>query len=111
MRILFDQPTPLPLRDYLDRHEVRTASQERWDSFRNGELLAAAQAAGFDVFVTTDKNLNQQNLRDRKIAIVVLGRQQWPEVRFHAQRVVEAINATTPGSYAEIDIPSGRRKT
>jgi hypothetical protein len=58
------------------------------------------------VVLTTDKNLQyQQNLKDRKIAIVVLGRQQWPQVRPYAQRVVEAIEAVTPGSYVEVEIP------
>jgi hypothetical protein len=49
MRILFDQATPLPLRAYLDRHVVSTASQQGWATLRNGELLTAAEAAGFNV--------------------------------------------------------------
>jgi hypothetical protein len=106
MRILFDQATPVPLRAYLDRHEVRTASQQGWDTLKNGELLTAAEAAGFDVLLTTDKNLRyQQNLAGRKIAVVILGRQQWPQLRPHVQRVVDAINAAVVGSYLEIDIP------
>jgi hypothetical protein len=45
-------------------------------------LLAAAEQAGFALFLTTDKNMRyQQNLADRTIAIVVLGPQQWPHVR------------------------------
>jgi hypothetical protein len=49
---------------------------------RNGELLTAAEAAGYDVLLTTDKNMKyQQNLAARKIAIVVLGNQQWPELK------------------------------
>jgi hypothetical protein len=68
---------------------------------------AVAEEAGFDVFLTTDKNLRyQQNLAGRKIAIVVLGRQQRPQLRIHIQRVIEAIHAATPGSYAEVEIPS-----
>jgi hypothetical protein len=47
----------------------------------------------------------QQNLANRTIAIIVLGEQQWPNVRPHVQRVVDAINAATPGSFAEVDIP------
>jgi 2-keto-4-pentenoate hydratase/2-oxohepta-3-ene-1,7-dioic acid hydratase in catechol pathway len=35
MRILFDQATPLPLRAYLNKHEVRTASQQSWATFKN----------------------------------------------------------------------------
>jgi len=57
--------------------------------------------------LTTDKNLRyQQNLTGRKIAVVVLGRQQWPHLRPHVQRVVEAINTAVHGSYIEVDIPS-----
>jgi hypothetical protein len=57
MRVLFDQATPVPIRPHLEGHEVRTASQEGWDTLKNGELLAAAEACGFDVLLTTDKNI------------------------------------------------------
>jgi hypothetical protein len=59
------------------------------------------------VLVTTDKNLRyQQNLADRKIAIVVLGNGRWSIVKPHVTKVVAAVNAATPGSYTEVDIPS-----
>jgi hypothetical protein len=47
----------------------------------------------------------QQNLAGRKIAIVVLGQQQGPQLRPHIQRVIEAVNAATPGSFTEVEIP------
>jgi hypothetical protein len=107
MRVLFDQGTPVPLRAYLGQHEVRTASQQGWATLKNGDLLTAAEAAGFTVLLTTDKNLRyQQNLEGRKIAFVVLGRQQWPQVQPHAQRVVAAVNAAELGGDVEIEIPS-----
>jgi hypothetical protein len=69
-------------------------------------LLTAAEEAGFDMLLTTDKNMRyQQNLEGRRIAIVVLGQQQWPQLRLHIQRVIEAVNGATPGSFAEVDIP------
>jgi len=106
MRVLFDQATPVPIRPYLKGHEVRTAAQQGWDRLKNGELLVAAEADGFDVLLTTDKNMRyQQNLTGRKIAVVVLGRQQWPSVRPHVRLIVEAINAAVPGSYTGIDLP------
>src|SRR5277367_3731456 len=106
MRVLFDQATPLPLRAYLDRHEVRTASQQGWATFKNGDLLTAAEAAGFEVLLTTDKNMRyQQNLKGRQIAFVVIGNQQWPTLRRHVEGVVAAVNAATPGSYTEVEIP------
>jgi hypothetical protein len=90
----------------LEGDEVRTAAQEGWDTLKNGELLAAAEASGFDVLLTTDKNIRyQQNLSERKIAIVVLGQQQWPRLRPHVRLVVEMVKASRPGSYVEVDLP------
>ena len=107
MRVIFDQATPVPIRPYLEGHTVRTAAQQGWDKLRNGDLLTAAEEAGFDILLTTDKNMRyQQNLAARKIAVVVLGQQQWPRLRRHIERVIEAVNAATPGSFAEVDIPS-----
>jgi hypothetical protein len=63
MRVLFDQGTPVPIRPFLISHTVRTAAQHHWDTLKNGDLLVAAEDAGFDVFVTTDRNIPyQQNL-------------------------------------------------
>jgi hypothetical protein len=104
--ILFDQATPVPIRAYLEGHTVRTAAQQSWSTLKNGDLLNAAEQAGFNLLLTTDKNIcYQQNLSARKIAIVVLGQQQWPHLRPHIQRVVEAVEAATPGSYTEVEIP------
>ena len=83
MLILFDQGTPVPLRSFLKGHTVKTAAQQGWSTLSNGDLLRAAEAEGFDVLLTTDKNLAyQQSLKDRRVAIVVLGNPQWPVARF-----------------------------
>jgi hypothetical protein len=109
MRVLFDQATPVPIRFFLEGHTVSTAAHEGWDRLQNGELLNIAEAAAFDVLLTTDKNMrHQQNLTGRKIAIVVLGRQQRPEVRPHVHLVVAAVNAAAPGTYVEVEIPEGK---
>ena len=77
----------------------------------NGALLNAAEEAGFEVLVTTDRRIRyQQNLRDRHIALVVLtGSTKWSLVRHHADRIIAAVASATPGSYAEIDIPLERK--
>ena len=106
MRILFDQATPVPIRSFLKNHAVRTAAQEGWDTLRNGELLAAAESSGFEVFLTPDKNIrHQQNLEERRIAIVVIGNPQWPTLRLHVKVIVAAVDAAIPGSYVEVAIP------
>jgi hypothetical protein len=77
-----------------------------WDRLTNGELLDAAEANGFDLLLTTDKNIRyEQNLVGRKIAIVVLGNAQWPVLRLHLERLVAAVSSVVPGSYIEVDIP------
>ena len=43
MTILFDQGTPVPLRDALTGHTVATAYERGWSTMGNGELLAAAE--------------------------------------------------------------------
>ena len=106
MRILFDHGTPAPLQSFLTGHTVRETKAEGWDTFKNGDLLIAAEAAGFDVLITTDKNMRyQQNLTGRTIAIIVLGNAQWPVLRMHVARVVAAVAAATPGSFLEVGVP------
>jgi hypothetical protein len=107
MLLLFDNGTPRTLARYLiGQHTVTEARARGWEALGNGELLDAAEAAGFDVLLTTDKNLRyQQNLSGRKLAIVVLGQGRWSLIRRHVAAVVAAVNAANPGSYAEVEIP------
>jgi predicted nuclease of predicted toxin-antitoxin system len=106
MRILFDQATPLPLRRILSGHSVSTAAQQGWAELRNGDLLQAAENGGFELLLTTDQNMQyQQNLSNRKMAIVVLGKGNWPLIEPHVHKVIAAVNAATPGSFARVDIP------
>jgi|SRR5579872_1828261 len=105
MLILFDHGTPRGLAAALTAHDVREARAQGWDALDNGDLLSAAEAAGFEVFVTPDKNIvYQQNLKGRKISIIVLGNAQWPILRQHMERVVAAVNAAAPGSFIEVEI-------
>jgi hypothetical protein len=57
MLILFDQGTPRGIARALLGHKVKEARAQGWDTLTNGELLAAAEAAGFHLFLTTDKNI------------------------------------------------------
>ena len=105
MKILFDQGTPVPLRRYLTEHEVATAAEMDWSQLTNGELLAAATEAGFEVLVTTDQNLRyQQNLKSRKIAVVVLMSASWPRISKQTVKVAQAINFLGTSDYIEVEI-------
>jgi hypothetical protein len=106
MKILFDNGTPKPIARCLTGHEVEYARRIGWHEMENGALIQQAEQAGYDVLLSTDKNIRyQQNLSGRKIALVILGNAQWPVVRLYLDRVAAAVNAATPGSYSEVDIP------
>jgi hypothetical protein len=106
VRILFDQGTPAPLRKFLSSHQVETVFERRWSTLTNGDLLIAAEREGFEVFVTTDRNLRyQQNLGAFRIAIVVLSSTSWPRIQKAATAVQQAVNAASTGSVREVQIP------
>ena len=106
VRILFDQGVPVPLRTLLKSVEVRTAWECRWHELSNGDLIRAADNEHFDVLVTTDQNLRyQQNLSNRRIAIVVLRSTSWPRIRCVGDSLSQQILAARAGMYVEIDIP------
>ena len=106
MRVLFDQGTPAPLRTLLVEHEVETAYERGWSSLQNGELISAAETAGFIVFVATDRNLKyQQNLASRRLAVVVLLTTSWPRLKAASGPVVTAVNESVAGAYVEVAIP------
>lgn len=111
MLILFDHGTPKGLLGALPGHTVHTAQAKGWATLDNGALLRAAEEAGFEVLLTTDRRIRyQQNLSGRRIALVVLtGSTKWSRVQKHAAQIATAIAAATSGSYAEVDIPFDRR--
>ena len=102
MRILFDQGTPVPLRSALTAHQVATAFEMGWSTLENGDLPRQAEAQ-FDVFVTTDQNLQyQQNLAGRRLAILVLPTTNWMQIREHLDEVTAAVEAMQSGEYREL---------
>jgi UDP-N-acetylglucosamine enolpyruvyl transferase len=105
VKVFFDQGTPVPLRRFLVGHEVATAHERGWSQLNYGALIAATEQAGFEVFVTTDRNLRyQQNLDGRKIAVVVILTTSWPRIQTDLQTVLAAIHSATPGVYVEVKI-------
>jgi predicted nuclease of predicted toxin-antitoxin system len=111
MRILLDENIPFGMRKLLGEHDVKHASEEGWDGISNGELIAYAEAYGYDVMVTADKNLRyQQNIADRKLAIMALSTNHWKTIRRGAHFVVEALDHVIRGAFVEVDFnrPLGR---
>jgi hypothetical protein len=106
VRVLFDQGTLVPLREFLGEHDVSTAYERGWSILENSDLLDAAEREGFEVLLTTDKNLrHQQDLSTRSIAIVVLRTTSWPRIQREIPAVVRSIDGAMPGSYMEVRFP------
>ena len=112
-RVLLDEGVPVGVRQYLQGFEVHTAAEAGWAGLGNGELIAAAELAGYDIMVTCDQNIRyQQNLAERQIALVVLETNHWVTIRAALSRVTEAVVTAESRSYVSIafDRPPLRRR-
>jgi hypothetical protein len=88
----------------LEQHSVATAYELGWTELDNGRLLAMAESE-FDALITTDKNLRyQQNLTERRLAILVLPTTNWPELRMNEAKIAAAVDALRPGDFVEFDL-------
>jgi hypothetical protein len=77
-----------------------------WSALSNGLLLTAAEAAGFDILITADRNLSyQQNLAARRIAIVVLTNNHWLTVKAEGPVIAAACNGAAQGAFIVIELP------
>lgn len=102
MKVLLDHCVPRPLRRHLPGHSVKTAFQMGWDLVKNGDLIRAAEAE-FDVMISSDQNLRyQQNLKHRKLGLIILPTNNMPAVLELAPRIRAALDRTRPGDYLEL---------
>ena len=105
MHVLFDNGVPRAVASALSEHIVEEARDRGWDRLKNGDLLDAAEAAGFDVLVTTDRNIrHQQNLTRRKLAVVVLNKASWPLIKHRLPEIGSAVAGAVSGGLVEIEI-------
>ena len=104
--MLFDQGTLVPLRRLITHHEIETAFERGWSQLQSGALLDAAEREGFEVLLSTDRNLRyQQNLTSRRLGIVVLSTTSWPRIQRALPLVADAIDRACVGSYVEVAVP------
>ena len=105
MRILFDHNVPKYLRHLLKGHQVSTARREGWDELSNGRLLDAAERAGFELMVTMDRNIPQeQNLSGRRISLAMLRTTTQDKAAFLSVfgRLIAVLPEFVPGSVVSL---------
>jgi hypothetical protein len=112
MKVLLDENLDHRLRNHLGAHEVFTASYMEWDGLKNGNLIQAAEGDGFEVLLTGDQTLCfEQNLSQRRLAIVAMSSVEWRIVKNHLEPIIRAIDNATPGSFPAVDCGTFSRKT
>jgi hypothetical protein len=103
LKVLFDEDVPRKLARCLPQHQIHTVPSMQWGGIKNGALLALIEREGFDVFVTGDKNMeNQQTLDNRPFAVLVMSAINWPVIRPNVDKISVAINNAQAGTVKAI---------
>ena len=96
---------PVPLRRHFADHSIKTAAELRWATLTHRELPDRAEAVGFDLLITTDRNLkHQQVLTGQHLAILVLFTTSWPRRRQQATDIAPAVGAMSAGDCQGLQI-------
>jgi hypothetical protein len=111
VKVLLDENLDHALRKHLGDHEVVTVAHMGWAGLKNGELLRRAEEQGIEVLLTGDQTLNaEQNLADRRLAVVALSAIELPIIRENILAIVNAIGNATAGSFQIVACGTFTRK-
>jgi hypothetical protein len=111
MRVLLDENIPHGVRSLLPEHEVFTVAYLNWVGMKNGQLLNAAEEAGFDVLITSDHSIPyQQNMAGRKLAMLMLSTADWNLLKVAVPRIAEVLSTVEPGSFTRVDCGAFSRR-
>jgi hypothetical protein len=106
MKILLDESVPVQIRKALQGHEVLTVRGIGWGGFSNGDLLTVAEQEGFHVLIVADKNLrHQQNLSNRRLAILELWTNHRPTLERYMSEICAAVERLSPLEYFVLENP------
>jgi predicted nuclease of predicted toxin-antitoxin system len=104
MRILIDECLPRHILRCLTGHDAQTVQQAGYGGYANGELLKLAESE-FDLFISADKNLRyQQNLADRKLAILILSTNDLNEILQNGNRIREIVERMKDAEFIELEL-------
>jgi len=102
VKIIIDECVPHIVKKRLPQREIKTVQEMGWAGVKNGELLELVESE-FEIFITSDKNLRyQQNLQNRKTAILLLPSNQVPVVVDLLPRIDEELERIKSGDFVEL---------
>jgi predicted nuclease of predicted toxin-antitoxin system len=106
MKILLDECLPLDF-----RHSFPGAHTVQWAGLKgkkNGELLRAAEVAGYDVLLTVDQGIPRDNdLAGRKLSVILIrSRTNQLEDLLHLfEPILQALRTVQPGQAVVVPFP------
>lgn len=106
MRILLDECVDQRLRLLITGHDCQTAGHAKLSGLKNGALLTAAEAAGFEVLLTTDQGIpHQQHLELGRISIVILcaATNRLADLAHLIPSTLLALDTLAPGQVVRVD--------
>ena len=104
MKVFFDEDVPRKLARFLPQHDIHTVVSRQWGGIKNGALLKLVAREGFNVFLTGDKSMeDQQQLEGRPFAVLIMSAINWPVIRPHIHRISAALDEAQPGTLRTID--------
>jgi predicted nuclease of predicted toxin-antitoxin system len=105
MKILLDECVPWPMHRLLSNHACTSVQAQGWSGIRNGDLLDLAEAE-FDLFITSDQNIRyQQNLADRRIAILEFSTNDLHRLQAARSLIDAAIGEMQSSEFKQLSIP------
>jgi hypothetical protein len=105
MKILVDECVPRQIIRFFPEHDIRTVPEIGWSGIKNGDLILQAEKE-FDIFITSDQNIRyQQNLKNRKIAIIELSTNERDVILSSGDKIISAVQSAREQSYLEISLP------
>jgi hypothetical protein len=107
MKILLDECLPLDFRRSFRNHEAHTAQWAGLKGKDNGELLRAAEFAGYDVLLTVQGIPQQHRGGSRHLAIILICARtnQMHDLLPLADTILEALQSIRPGQVIRIAGP------
>ena len=110
-RILLDEGVPIGVRTLVTGFHVEAVAEIGWAGLTNGDLIQAAEEAGFEVMITCDQNIrHQQNLAGRRLALVVLTTNHWDTIRANSGGILPAVEQAMVGSFVIVQMPKPPRR-
>lgn len=100
MKVLLDECLPLDFRYDVRGHDTHTVQWAGFKGKKNGELLQAAERAGYEVLLTVDQGIPYQaSSASRTLAVIVIRSRtnQLEDLRPLVGSVLDALASISPG--------------